>query len=409
MTHLLTTAPLAGHDPLAPLAGAVDLADSVVFLSPSERLVGQGIGDQAGPAETDPDPARRVAHLLEAARRAGRAPVVMGAIPFDPSGRSRLVVPRRLDRLSPAGWQAALQRLPGPSAPPRLLRSHPLPDPDGYRQAVEGGLARIADGGLAKLVLARSLDLEVADPIDPCRVLAALIRRHPGSLLYSVPLPAEEGREAGVFLGASPELLVRKAGGRVFANPLAGSIAASPDPAENARRIERLLASEKDRHEHAFAAHAVVETLRPFCRTIDVPATPGVVAAGPIIHLSTPIVGELRTPCASALELALALHPTPAVGGTPTAEAVAAIAELEGFDRGLYAGMVGWCDAAGDGEWAVSLRCAEIRGSRARLFAGAGIVDGSEPEAELEETATKLKTMLTALGLSATEPTAPDF
>ncbi|MBP2231643.1 isochorismate synthase [Azospirillum agricola] len=410
MTHPLPVAPPPDRDPAAPLVEPGGLADAVVFLSPSNRMVGHGIAhaaDPGGDSDGDPDkgagdPARRLARLFEAARRDGRAPVVMGAIPFDVSGPSRLIVPRDLDRLSPAGWQAALRRLPGtattPATPPRPPRAHPLPDPDGYRRAVAGGLARIAEGRLAKLVLARSLDLEADEPIDPGRVLAALIRRHPASFLYSVPLPPETGRDAGVFLGASPELLVRRVGGRVHATPLAGTIAASPDPAENARRVERLLASEKDRHEHAFAARAVAETLRPFCRTIEVPATPGVVAAGPVIHLSTPIVGELRAPHAGALELALALHPTPAVGGTPTDAAVAAIAELEGVGRGLYAGMVGWCDAGGDGEWAVSLRCAEIRGRRARLFAGAGIVHGSDPEAELEETAAKLKTMLAALG-----------
>ncbi len=173
----------------------------------------------------------------------------------------------------------------------------------------------------------------------------------------------------------------------------------SADPVEDLRRAEELLHSEKDLAEHAFVADAVRAALAPYCAELIVPERPTLLRTAAMWHLSSTVTGILREPSTTALELALALHPTPAVCGTPTDRARAAIGELEPFDRGLYTGVVGWGDATGDGEWVVTLRCAEADGDRLRLFAGAGVVAASDPELELAETSAKFRTFLHVLGL----------
>lgn len=389
------------HTPAARIAADAAVTDrprvaglhgQTVYVSPTTRMIGHGVALSARPAGNDLG--ETVARLLAAARSEGLPTVVIGAIPFDPQSPACLYVPERLER---PGRHVLPVASPGDA--PSIVDVRQTPSPNGYRDAVARGLARIRQTDLKKLVLARRLELVLDAEPDLAGLLATLMQRHPASFVYAIPLDAENGEEAGVLLGASPELLVRKAGNQVFANPLAGTIAADPDRLRNARNIARLLASAKDRQEHAFTSRAVGAALRPFCSRLHVPETPSVLAAGPVNHLSTVIAGELASPGMTALDLALALHPTPAVGGVPKAEALAAIADIEGFDRGFYAGMVGWCDENGNGEWAVTLRCAEIRGRRVRLFAGAGIVEGSAPEEEYRETETKLKTMLQALGL----------
>jgi isochorismate synthase len=193
------------------------------------------------------------------------------------------------------------------------------------------------------------------------------------------------------FVGASPELLVARDGTTISSKPLAGTAARAADP-DGAR----LLASAKDHAEHAFVADAVRATLEPHCGTLDVGA-PHLLGTSTVWHLATDVRGTVRPDGPTALELAALLHPTPAVCGTPRAQARAAIAELEPFDRGLYTGTVGWVDANGDGQWAVALRCAEVEGARARLFAGAGIVAASDPDEELAETDAKMLGLLDAL------------
>ncbi|MEW9612481.1 isochorismate synthase [Shinella sp. S4-D37] len=391
-----TAARITADAALAETLPATGLHGRTVYVSSTTRMIGHGVALSAQP--TGIDLRETVARLLATARGEGFPPIVVGAIPFDTQSPACLYVPKSLTRpVRPVPLSATT------GAAPSIIDVRQTPSPSGYRDAVARGLARIRQTELKKLVLARRLELVLDAEPDLADLLTTLMQRHPASFVYGVPLDAGNGEEAGVLLGASPELLVRKAGGKVFANPLAGTIATDPDRLRNARNIARLLASAKDRQEHAYTSRAVGKALRPFCKTLDVPETPSVLAAGPVNHLSTVITGELASSGVTALDLALALHPTPAVGGAPTAEALAAIADIEGFDRGLYAGMVGWCDENGDGEWAVTLRCAEIRGRRVRLFAGAGIVEGSDPDAEYRETETKLKTMLQALGL---EPSA---
>lgn len=280
-----------------------------------------------------------------------------------------------------------------------------VPDERGYADSVRQALKLITDGSLEKIVLARTLEIEVDESIDLDRLLATLVQRNARGFTFSVPLGL--GGNA-VFTGASPELLIRKSGPRIETNPLAGSIRRGATPEEDKANAEALLASSKDRREHQIVVADVDRALRPFCRHIDVPEAPSLIKTPTVWHLSTHITGELTDPSTSSLELALALHPTPAVCGHPTDVAFSAIAEIEGYDRGLYAGLVGWSDANGDGEWAVALRCAEIVGNRVRLFAGAGIVEGSDPQAELEETGAKLKTMLDALRIGQSRNAAVD-
>ncbi|MFI6323207.1 isochorismate synthase [Nonomuraea sp. NPDC050556] len=263
--------------------------------------------------------------------------------------------------------------------------------PEDYRKAVEVARDRIRAGDLRKVVLARSLRMTSARPMSSLEVLTHLGGR--GRYVFAVPLPGER-----LLIGASPELLVQRRGLRVNANPLAGSVPRSPDPIEDRALAAQLLESSKDLHEHRVVVEAVAAALRPYCRDLHVPP-PEVVATSTVWHLSTPISGELRDPAPSALELAGALHPTPAVCGSPTDTAAALITELEEAERGFYAGLVGWQNSTGDGTWALTLRCAELLDRRQlRLWAGAGIVADSDPDTELAETSAKFATLLQALG-----------
>ncbi|MET9663490.1 isochorismate synthase, partial [Streptomyces sp. NPDC006510] len=220
-----------------------------------------------------------------------------------------------------------------------------------------------------------------------------LARRDPVGHTFALPTGA--GR---TLIGASPELLVSRQGQRVVANPLAGSTPRSTDLAEDVRRAAALLESAKDLHEHAVVVDAVHQALAPHCTELTVPARPTLIRTATMWHLSTTVTGTLASPDTSALALACALHPTPAVCGTPTTTARRVIAETEPFDRGFFTGVVGWGDARGDGEWVVTIRCAEAEERTLRLYAGAGIVAASVPGAETAETAAKFRTFLSAVG-----------
>ncbi|MEU6721194.1 isochorismate synthase [Nonomuraea sp. NPDC046802] len=270
----------------------------------------------------------------------------------------------------------------------------PAPTEQDFVKAAQIARDRIAGGDLDKVVLARTLELTGQRPVTVTDLLLHLGGR--GAHTYAVPLGGER-----TLIGASPELLVARHGRTVTANPLAGSARRKPaDPHADRATAERLLMSAKDRHEHRLVADAVAAALAPHCDHLHVPE-PTLLATPTMWHLSTPITGRLASPAATSLELAAALHPTPAVCGTPAAAARALIAELEGgmgVERDFYAGLVGWQDAAGDGEWAIALRGAVLQDrTRLRLYAGAGIVATSDPDAELAETSAKFLTMLRAL------------
>lgn len=256
-----------------------------------------------------------------------------------------------------------------------------------WNETVRDAIETVRSGRLRKVVLAREVTVVANQVIPVATVLARLRALYPACRVFSV-----DG-----FVGASPEMLVTRHGTEVVAHPLAGTVARSGDPDTDATLAGLLLASHKEREEHALVVEAVADALRRHCDSLEVPAEPSVVPFRNVSHLGTRIEGRLRRPAASALALAAALHPTPAVAGTPTDEALAYIAEVEKLDRGRYAGPVGWVDAQGDGEFAVGIRSAEIEGNRARLFAGVGLVAESDPEAELLETQLKLQALLAAL------------
>jgi isochorismate synthase len=264
------------------------------------------------------------------------------------------------------------------------------PSPAVYAGAVAEAARRVRAGDLRKVVLARTIEVG-GRVFDPRRLAHRLRAVDPHA--YTFIAPAAHG----VLVGASPELLVARHGGEVRTNPLAGSAPRSGDPDVDRANAVRLMASEKDREEHAVVVEAVAAALEPLCVSLTWDREPVLQETPNVWHLSTRFRGHLGDPAPSALDLAVALHPTPAVGGAPTEAARAAIDQLEGFDRGAYAGPVGWVDAAGDGEWAIALRCALLEGARATLYAGAGIVGASDPDAEVDETDRKFRAFLDAL------------
>jgi salicylate biosynthesis isochorismate synthase/menaquinone-specific isochorismate synthase len=286
------------------------------------------------------------------------------------------------------------------------LRSHALPlldpapagrfvvasamPPEHYEAAVARASELIAGGALEKVVLAREVHVHAPRDHDPAAVLGVLREEFPSCFVFAV------GRGEATFIGASPELLLRREGQRLSTLALAGSTRRSADPAVDAHLGEQLLRDPSRREEHAIVARRIERNLRPRSLWVTAAPEPRLVRIANIQHLATPIRAQLAAPV-DALELAGAMHPTPAVGGEPLAAAEPLIPALEGLDRGWYAGPIGWTDAAGDGEFCVALRCALLRGPVARCLAGNGIVRDSDPAAELAETEVKLAALLPLL------------
>ncbi len=350
------------------------------------------------------------ARAAAAALRSGAAAMVVGALPFDPETPAALTVPESITRSS-GTW------VPHPDAP-RLIPDALGVRVTGYVPSAEEHLARIGrllhrvdNGELDKVVAARAVLLEADGPISRTALLARLVAGDPAGNGFTVDLTPAGGRYAGrALVGASPETLVRRRGRRVECRPLAGTAARTrgtaladgapqacgPDGDPAARA---LLDSGKNLREHAFVVDWIRGALAPLCSELTVPPTPTLHSTPHLWHLGTEISGTLADPSTSALDLALALHPTPAVCGTPTDRALAAIRETE-EPRGFYAGAAGWCDSDGDGEWVVAIRCAELAPDRrsALAHAGGGIVTGSRADDELAETDAKLRTLRRALG-----------
>lgn len=258
-----------------------------------------------------------------------------------------------------------------------------------WQAAVGAALERITAGDLDKVVLARDLLAETDLPVDPRWVLGQLGRSYGRTWVFAV-----DG-----LLGATPEMLVRLKRGLVTSRVLAGTIRRTGDDERDLALAASLARSSKDLEEHEYAVRSVGDALTPYCTSVNVPESPFVLHLPNVMHLATDVAGRLVNG-ASSLELAGALHPSAAVCGTPTADADALIAELEHMDRGRYAGPVGWMDASGDGEWGIALRCGALDRdvpTRMRLYAGCGIVAGSDPAAELAESDAKLVPMRTAL------------
>jgi salicylate biosynthesis isochorismate synthase/menaquinone-specific isochorismate synthase len=262
--------------------------------------------------------------------------------------------------------------------------------PSDFEDAVAAAVERIRAGDLEKVVLAREVLLRAPAAYDLAAVYGALREVFPGCFCFCC------GTSEGAFIGASPELLIRRSGASASTVALAGSTRRSSDPAVDDHLGERLMQSDKERSEHAIVAHRIVRRLRPHAVWVSAADAPGQVKIANIQHLATPIHAQLAEP-RSAIELAGLLHPTPAVGGEPWPEAGELIDELEGMDRGWYAAPVGWMDATEDGEFCVAVRSALLRDREAHLYAGNGIVADSDPAAELSETELKLEALLPLL------------
>jgi menaquinone-specific isochorismate synthase len=337
-----------------------------------------------------------VAEVLGALAHGGdHRPLAIGALPFAETSAGSLFVPALVVYLAP-GQAPRVVRIDGAELPDPPPASGLSPDSftltsglhhKDWCERVERTVKAIRDGRFEKAVLAREVTVEANRPFDRAEVLRRLLALHPGCRTFSI-----DG-----FIGATPELLVSRRGAQVVSHPLAGTIGRSGDPEADQREAEAMLASAKEREEHAHVIEAVAQELAPWCDHLDVPDGPGILPLRNVSHLATRISGTLRPPWPDALTLALALHPTPAVGGAPTEAALAHLAEVEGLDRGRYAGPVGWVDAAGDGDWYVGIRSAEVAGDRARMIAGVGVVADSDPDAELIETQLKLQALLAAL------------
>ncbi len=281
----------------------------------------------------------------------------------------------------------AAPRAPDPPGPLTLLDCCPSTE---WMAIVRSAVDRIRRGEFEKVVLALSRRVRAAAPFRPARILARLRADYPSCYLFAF------GRADRCFLGASPEQLVRLAGGIVHTVCLAGSIGRGATPEEDVRLGESLLASPKNRAEHAIVVRGIRSLLTAAGVTLDPPGPPALLKLPTIQHLLTPIAGRLDAP-RSILELVEFLHPTPSVGGQPRAMALRFIRDYEGLDRGWYAGPVGWLDARGEGEFAVAIRSALLHGREATLFAGCGIVADSDAELEYAEVGLKLRPLLAAL------------
>lgn len=324
------------------------------------------------------------------------APIILGALPFDLSKPTALIRPQSVQFID------ALPTWPLRQLPPVRI-TQTVPDPDEHRSRIGAALKRLRDpaGGLHKVVLARALRMVADGPLDARTLVDCLVAADPAANAYLVDLTAAGGGYSGAALvGASPELLVARHGDQVICRPFAGSAPRMTDPEADAASGAALAASEKNRHEHQLVVDAMREALEPLCADLEIAHEPQLSKTAAVWHLWTPIKGQLRERSTTALDLAVALHPTPAVGGVPAAAAAELIDELEG-DRGFYAGAVGWCDQRGDGRWVVTIRCAQLSADRRTVDAhsGGGIVAESDPDDEVAETTTKFNTILAALGV----------
>ncbi|MCW4354191.1 isochorismate synthase [Hoyosella sp. YIM 151337] len=357
-------------------------ANGIPFLlsRPHGTVFTEGVADQYSSAHT------ALEHL-----RSGAISAVAGALPFSLEEPAALIAPERLvcDAAPPTAEPALL--------PPMAVTGY-VPAASEHTSRIEAAISRMSASALEKVVLARAVTITASEAIAPSALLSRLVERDPHGNGYAVDLSAAGGTWAGRHLiGASPEVLVCRTGRIVTCHPLAGSAPRDLDPEIDRTHAAQLLSSAKNLAEHAFVVDHIRATLMPHCRELRLRNTPTLTKTRELWHLGTPIRGELRRTDTTALDLALALHPTPAVCGTPTAAARDVIAKAEG-SRGFYAGAVGWTDKNGDGEWMVTIRCAILDADQTTLtaYAGGGIVADSNPADELAETSAKLRTVFDA-------------
>lgn len=419
---------LAAHTVALPAGAPLDVypaaaGGGIVHVTPSLALAGFGQaavlplpGGLDDPAAGDVGDLLGAVTVTDAVHRRGTGVLAFGALPFDRTRPAELVVPALVYGCDDRGaWATVVGPRPAAHEPPdpravaarleRLLAPHrgrPAPavtsftfepPPGGYEAAVAGALEAIAAGELDKVVLSRAVTIASDAGPDPVAVLRRLHGHEPTCTTFAHPL-AE-----GLFVGASPELLVGRRGDTVTCLPLAGTVGQGRHPDEDDRAAADLLTSAKDRAEHRLVVDYIAAVLAARCATLQVPPAPSLTRLHSVAHLATGITGTLApgTGRPSVFDLVVDLHPTPAVGGVPMAAATAAIARLEEAGRGPWSGPVGWVDGRGDGEWMIGIRSALLHAGGATLRAGAGIVAGSDPAAELAETTVKLRPVVESL------------
>lgn len=388
---------LAAPPVLHELAGA----DTFVWVREGNGFVALGEAARFDPG-AGPDRFERAAAALhelfrgadvhDGVQRPGSGPLAFCSFTFDPDAPgSRVVVPRVVvGRSGDEAWVTIVEAADDArdDAPPATMPA-PADDEATFIRAVERARAGIRAGWIAKVVLARAVTVDADRPFDVASVVRRLAESYPSCFTF-----AFDG-----LVGASPELLIRRMGTTAEAVVLAGTAPRGATADEDAWIGAALAASPKERSEHEFAVGTARDVLELACHELKVDAEPWLLRLANVQHLATSLRGELAEPL-SALQLAGRLHPNGAVCGVPVTDALGIIRRTEPFDRGRYAGPIGWVDARGDGEIAIALRCAEIAGASARLFAGAGIVADSDPGAELAETNIKLRAMQNAMGLA---------
>lgn len=394
-----------GLDEVDALLDLVPADHPVTWLRRDEGLVGWGVAAQIRTSGTarfsDADKwwseITGRAEVRDDVNEPGSGLVAFGTFGFaDDPGDSVLVVPqvvvgRRGDR----AWLTTVDvERPdlAPATPPQPPAGLTFADGslngEAWMTVVADAVTRIDRGDLEKVVLARDLVATCDEPVDVRWALRRLARDYSMCWTFHVD---------GIF-GATPELLVRRERGLVTSRVLAGTIRRTGDEERDAALAGTLARSSKDLEEHEYAVRSVAEALEPHCSSMNVPEVPFVLHLPNVMHLATDVAGVVHDAATvSSLQLAEALHPSAAVGGTPTDAAVALIAEIEGMARDRYAGPVGWMDATGDGEWGIALRSAVVEGDTVRLFAGCGVVGSSEPEAELAESQAKFVPVRDAL------------
>jgi len=386
------------EDP-GPLLALLPREEAVAWVHRGEGLVGWGVAAtiRTKGANRFADASAWWKSLADEAvvrdevQRPGSGLVCFGSFAFaDESGDSVLVVPEVVvGRRGDVTWVTMASRA-AITSPPDLTPTAPPASPGGvtfvdgalsgteWESVVAEAVVRINAGAMEKVVLARDLIAEAESDIDVRWPLQRLAESYPMCWTFHVD---------GLF-GATPEMLVRRERGLVTSRVLAGTIRRTGDDARDLTLAATLARSSKDLEEHEYAVRSVADALAPHCTSMNVPESPFVLHLPNVMHLATDVAGVIDddTTC---LALAEALHPSAAVGGTPTDVATKVITEIEGMDRGRYAGPVGWMDSSGDGEWGIALRSAELSGRTVRLFAGCGVVADSDPESELAEAQAK--------------------
>ncbi len=326
------------------------------------------------------------------ANRSGSSPILVGAIPFDTQQPSSLFVYGDHEKHKhAAGESHPASQSATPVDIEKVVR---VVDEASFQKTVKAALESIASGELEKVVLSQAQSLRFKCEPDTNLLLQHLRGYNPNAYVFSVPTDSDS-----VFLGASPELLLSKLDRKVISNPLAGSIPRSPDNEINHAKSSALRNSIKDNYEHRFVVDNIAQKIAHHCVELAISEYPHVLTTNTMLHLSSMVRGYLRSEAPDALNIALDLHPTPAICGTPTEAAKDFILQHEGYDRGFYAGLVGWMDADGNGDWAVSIRCGLLTKRQLNVFAGAGVVAGSDPQTEWVETESKLKTLMNIFSL----------